>query len=217
MQRHIFCFSILMLGCFLILSGCTKKEEPLPAPAPAPMAAPAPEAPAAPAPPGLLPESPAPAVQSNTQKEQVRAAHKDFVKAFNEAMRIGTGMDSLQARIQAAENAREACVKLRGEIDDPAEMDLLNKFIDSLQDYADKGHAYVSKLEEADKLLSQIKEGDEELKTIQQKEQAQAITKLNEKKIRYNDLYKDKGTLPKQRDELDALGKELMSMDKAKG
>jgi hypothetical protein len=208
MQRRIFFSLILFIMGLSLLIGCAKKEETPRSQAPVPQtSAPSPVSPAAPSP----SPAPVPAANPAAGKNKVHAAHQDFVDAFNAAISQGNGMDALQARIQAAENAKDACMKMRGELEDPADLVFLNKFIEDLQEYSDKGHAYVLMLEETERLLSEIKEGQEALKKIPQKDQAQAITKINEKTIRYNDLYK--GPLPKQRDELEALGKELLSMD----
>jgi hypothetical protein len=213
MKHRIFFSVILIIVGFSLMTGCAKKEETPPAQAPATQtSAPAPATPVVPAPSAAtVPASPSAVVE----KDKVRAAHEIFVDAFNAAIQQGNGMDALQARIQAAENAKDACIKIRGELDDPADLVFLNKFIEGLQEYSDKGHAYVSMLGEGERLLSEIKEGQEALKKLPQKEQAQAITKLNEKTMRYNDLYK--GPLPKQRDELEALGKDLLSLEKSKG
>jgi len=209
MQRRFFFVLVLLTVVFSLLTGCAKKEEVPRPPAPVPQtSAPSPES-AAPAPSAV----PAPGeTHAVSQKDRVSGAHKDFVDAFNAAVSQGNGMDALQARIKAAENAKDACLKMRGEIDDPTAMAFLNNFIDGLQDYADKGHAYAAAYEDSEKLYDEIKKGQDALKDVPPKDQAQAITKINEKTVRYNDLFKT--TLPKQRDELEALGKELLSIQK---
>jgi hypothetical protein len=210
MRHRVFFTMILVVLGISLLTGCAKKEEAPQSQAPVPQAsAPAPESSAAPAPAASpLPAQP-PAVP---QKDKIREARQNFADAFDDAVRQGNGVDALHARIQAAENAKDACLKLRGEIDNPADLEFLNKFIDRLQDYSDKGHAYAAALEDADRLYAEIKKGQDALKDIPLKDQAEAITKINEKTIRYNDLFKT--TLPKQRDEFEAFGKELLSMKK---
>lgn len=209
MQRRIF-FTLVLLMAFVALSaGCAKKEEAPQPPASAPQTtAPSPTA-AAPAP--AVPPVPAETTAA-PQKDVALEAHKDFEAAFTAAMGRGNDRDALQARIQAVENAKDACMKLRGELDDPADIYYLNKFIDSLQEYSDKGHAYAAALEDADRLYAEIKKGHDSLKDVPQKDQAQAVTRINEKTIRYNDLFKN--TLPRQRDELESLGKDLLAMKK---
>jgi DNA-directed RNA polymerase subunit H (RpoH/RPB5) len=99
---------------------------------------------------------------------------------------------------------------LRPDIQDSAAMDFLTKFTDSLQKYSEMGHAYISSLGEADKMLATINVNKANLPKVPQNERDKATANLNALITKYNDLYKV--TLPKQRDELEVLGKELMTL-----
>jgi hypothetical protein len=150
------------------------------------------------------------ATTENTQFNKVHAIYEDFKKAFSEAVKKGNGMDALRARVNAVDQARASSLIIRPDITDPAALNFLTRLTDGLQKYSDQGHAYISSLEDADKLLASITEAKTNLSIVPSKEHDQAVSRIDSLTKQYNDLYQ--GPLPKQRDELETLGKELIAL-----
>jgi Ran GTPase-activating protein (RanGAP) involved in mRNA processing and transport len=184
-------YAIIILSCLLLLSGCKKKEEPLPTGTPA-----APPAPAA------------KETGGKTQLSKAMSIHQEFVKAFS--LSKGDTLDAVRERMDLADKARVSCMLLRPDIQDPATTDFLIRFTDKLQQYLDLSKKHVTTLEEVMGLYASGKEIENGLAKLPEKDKAQATTKLNSIIERHNKLAQ--GPLEQERTELRSLGNELMSL-----
>ena len=188
---------VVLICLFFVISGCSKKEEPVPVQAPPPAS----EQPAA-------RETKAPAKES--QMNKVLAVHKEFSAAFSDSLGSGDTVEAIRDRMVLVDRTRVNSMILRSDVNDPEAAEFLIRFTDLLQRYMDLGTRHIATLEEVDRLHALAKEKEGGLAALQGTEKAKATREFNTIVDQHNGLVQ--GPLAQERKDLETLGKELMEI-----
>ncbi len=184
------------IGLFLLLSGCSKQEEPAAVPAQTTESG------------QQAPETPQAA--KDPQMNRALAVHREFVTAFSETLKDGDTEEALRERMDLADRTRLNGMMLRADLSDPDAAAFLVRFTDLLQRYIDLAARHLVTLDEVSGLHARGKEMQARIAALPDKDKPQATKEFNAVVDRHNSLVQ--GLLAQERKDLEALGNELLEL-----
>jgi hypothetical protein len=186
-----------LVGCLFLLMGCPGKEEP-----------PAPTQTVQPAPP--VAQQPAETPQEVSRSADPSTLYSEFTREFSKTLAKGDTVEAIRERMELADRTRLSSIMLRTDVQDPAAQEFLVRFSDALQRYLDFAPRHMATLEEIDRLEKFIKESQDAMATLPQKEKNAAIAKLNPVIEEHNALAE--GSLAQERAEIKAVTDVLLNL-----